>query len=152
MKRFRMLAAGAVAGAAVAGAVLVPTPASASAGSVHLYKIYYNSPGVDRRTNASLNAEYVQIANTTSKAANLKGWTLTDASKHKYSFTNYTLGAHKTVTIHTGKGRNTAANRYQGRSAYVWNNDKDTATLRSVKGAKVDSCSYNSTRVAYKMC
>ncbi|BBB00310.1 hypothetical protein RVR_7316 [Actinacidiphila reveromycinica] len=147
-----MLAAGAVAGAAVTGAVLAPTPASASTGSVHVHKIYYNSPGVDRRTNTSLNAEYVQIANTTGKSANLKGWTITDASKHKYTFTTYTLGAHKTVTIHTGKGRNTAANRYQGRSAYVWNNDKDTATLRSSKGTKIDSCSYHSTRVASIMC
>lgn len=152
MNRSRMLAAAAVAGAAVAGALLAPAQADASAGSVHLYKIYYNSPGTDTRSNSSLNAEYVQIANTTSKAASLKGWTLTDASKHTYTFGTYTLGAHKTVTVRTGKGTNTAANRYQGRAAYVWNNDKDTATLRSSKGTKVDTCSYNSTRVAYKMC
>jgi hypothetical protein len=147
-----MLAAASVVAMAAGAALLLPGQADASAGSVHLYKIYYNSPGSDTRSNTSLNAEYVQIANTTGKAASLTGWTLTDASRHTYKFTSYTLGAHKTVTVHTGKGTGTAANRYQNRSAYVWNNDKDTATLRSSKGATVDTCSYNSTRVAYKMC
>lgn len=45
--------------ASLAGLCLVPSQAQAAAGSVHLYKIYYDSPGVDRRSNTSLNAEYV---------------------------------------------------------------------------------------------
>jgi hypothetical protein len=146
----RIVAAAVV--AVAAGVAMAPVQADAATGSVHLYKIYYDSPGADHRSNASLNAEYVQISNTTSKAVSLKGWTLTDASKHRYVFGTYSLGAHKTVTVHTGKGGNTAANRYQGRAAYVWNNDKDTATLTRASGAKVDTCSYNSTRVDYKMC
>lgn len=151
MTRIRTVAAAVVALAA-AGVALAPAQAGAATGSVHLYKIYYDSPGADHRTNASLNAEYVQISNTTSKAVSLKGWTLVDASNHRYVFSAYSLGAHKTVTVHTGKGSNTAANRYQGRAAYVWNNDKDTATLKRASGSKVDTCSYNSTRVDYKMC
>jgi hypothetical protein len=154
--RRRTVARGAVAAVAVtasAAAVLLQAQsAGAATGSVHLYKIYYNSPGTDTRSNASLNAEYVQITNSTSKAVSLKGWTLSDASRHVYSFGTYTLGAHKTVTVHTGKGGNTAAHRYQGRAAYVWNNDKDTATLRRSGGGVVDTCAYNSSRVAYKMC
>ncbi|WP_405581173.1 lamin tail domain-containing protein [Streptomyces sp. NBC_01190] len=149
MIRSRIAAAAVV--AAAAGLALVPAQAGAATGSVHLYKIYYDSPGVDRRSNASLDAEYVQIANTTAKAVSLKGWTLTDASSHTYTFGTYSLGAHKTVTVHTGKGTNTAAHRYQGRAAYVWNNDKDKAALRR-PGATVDTCSYNSTKVDYKMC
>jgi len=39
-----------------------------------------------------------------------------------------------------------------GRGGYVWNNDKDTATLRTASGTLKDSCSYNSTRYDYKMC
>lgn len=151
MLRTRTMAVAAVA-ASAAGLALLPMPAQAAAGSVHLYKIYYDSPGSDRGSNASLNAEYVQIRNTTSKAVSLKGWTLVDASNHRYVFGAYTLGKGKTVTVHTGKGTNTAAHRYQGRAWYVWNNDKDTATLRKSTGARVDTCSYNSTRVDYKWC
>ncbi|MEW2546389.1 lamin tail domain-containing protein [Streptomyces sp. NPDC047002] len=152
MSRLRTLSAAAAAVSVAAGVALLPAQAQAAAGSVHLYKIYYDSPGADHGSNASLNAEYVQIRNTTSASVSLKGWTLTDASRHTYTFGAYTLGKGKTVTVHTGKGTNTAANRYQGRAAYVWNNDKDTATLKKSTGAKADTCSYNSTRVDYVMC
>ncbi|MFH8836212.1 lamin tail domain-containing protein [Streptomyces sp. NPDC017868] len=149
MLRARTLAA--VTAAAASGILLLPSQAQA-AGSVHLYKIYYDSPGTDNRSNSSLNAEYVQIRNTTGAAVNLRGWTLTDASSHKYTFGSYTLGAGKIVTVRTGRGTNTAANVYQNRAAYVWNNDRDTATLRKSNGTSVDTCSYNSTRVDYKWC
>ncbi|MFD4997571.1 lamin tail domain-containing protein [Streptomyces buecherae] len=140
--------------AAVAGAVLVPLlPAQAqAAGSVHLHKIYYDSPGTDDRSTRSLNAEYVQIKNSTSRGVNLRGWTLTDASRHKYTFGTFTLGAGKTVTVRTGRGKDSASTKYQNRRAYVWNNDRDTATLRKSSGSRVDTCSYNSTRYDYKNC
>ncbi|MEU6119788.1 lamin tail domain-containing protein [Streptomyces sp. NPDC047117] len=150
MLRTRTLAA-AVTAAACAGILALPAQAQA-AGSVHLYKIYYDSPGKDTRSNSSLNAEYVQIRNTTGRSVSLKGWTLVDASRHKYTFGTYTLGSGKTVTVRTGKGSNTQATRYQGRAAYVWNNDKDTATLRTSAGRTQDTCSYNSTRYDSKMC
>jgi hypothetical protein len=137
------------AAAVVLTATAVPAQA---AGSVHIAKIYYNSPGSDNRSNASLNAEWVTITNSTSRAVSLKGWTLTDASRHKYTFGTYTLGAGNTVKIHTGTGNDTTAHRYQDRRAYVWNNDKDTATLRKASGTKADSCSYNNSHVAYKNC
>jgi hypothetical protein len=83
----------------------------------------------------------------------LKGWTLTDGSKHKYTFGTFTLGKGKTVTIRTGHGTNTSTTRYQNSGNYIWNNDKDSATLRQATGAKIrDTCSYNSTKVDYKMC
>ncbi|MFC5799862.1 lamin tail domain-containing protein [Streptomyces formicae] len=144
-------AAAAVTAAAFAGLLALPAPAQA-AGSVHLYRIYYDSPGSDRGANSSLNAEYVQVRNTTGAAVNLKGWTLTDASNHKYVFPSFTLGKGKTVTVRTGKGTNSSTTRYQGRSWYVWNNDKDTATLKRSNGSRVDTCSYNSTRYDYKNC
>ncbi|MFE4308334.1 lamin tail domain-containing protein [Streptomyces sp. NPDC056891] len=149
MLRARTFAA--VTAAAASGILLLPTQAQA-AGSVHLYKIHYDSPGTDRRSNTSLNAEYVQIRNTTGAAVNLRGWTLTDAANHKYTFGNFVLGKGKIVTVRTGRGTNSAANVYQNRGAYVWNNDRDTATLKKSNGARVDTCSYNSTRVDYKWC
>jgi hypothetical protein len=148
--RIRTLAATTV--AITAGLTLLPVQAQAATGSVHLRKIYYDSPGSDLRSNASLDAEFVQIENTTTKAVSLKGWTVVDASSHKYTFGTYSLAKGKTVTVRTGKGTNTSTNRYQGRAAYVWNNDKDTATLRKSTAVKVDTCSYNSTKADYKMC
>jgi hypothetical protein len=145
------IAATLLAAAAAFTGLATAAPAQA-AGSVHLTEIYYNSPGSDNRSNSSLNAEWVLIKNSTSKGVSLKGWTLTDASSHKYTFGTYTLGAGKSVKIHTGKGTNTTSNRYQQRGAYVWNNDKDKATLKRSSGTVQDTCSYNSTKVSYKMC
>lgn len=152
MLRARIATAAAVALTVTAGLAALPAPAGAATGSVHLYRIYYNSPGADTGSTTSLNAEWVQIANTTAQAANLTGWTLTDASGHRYTFGTYSLAAGKILAVHTGKGTNTSVNRYQGRSWYVWNNDKDAATLRKANGTWVDGCSYNSTQYAYKWC
>ncbi|GAA2041179.1 MULTISPECIES: lamin tail domain-containing protein [Streptomyces] len=123
-----------------------------AAGAVKISKIHYNSPGKDDRSNASLNGEWVRITNSTTKAVSLKGWTLTDAQKHTYTFGTFTLGSGKSVTVRTGSGKNTASNVYQNRRAYVWNNDKDTATLRKANGTKVHSCSYNNPKVEFKNC
>jgi hypothetical protein len=133
-------------------AALIVAPAAQASGSVHIAKIYYNSPGADHRSNASLNAEWVTITNSTSTGRSLKGWTLTDASSHKYTFHTFTLGAGKTVKVHTGSGSDTSKNKFQDRGWYVWNNTKDTATLRKASGTKVDSCSYNSSAVDSKLC
>ncbi|MER5622613.1 lamin tail domain-containing protein [Streptosporangium sp. NPDC002544] len=106
-----------------------------------------------------MNGEYAQIKNMTKKAVSLKGWTLRDKTKrpdHVHTFGTFTLGAGKTVTVRTGKSKNTATTLYWGRSggtfAYIWNQDKDTAYLRNASGTLVDSCSYSSTRHGYKIC
>ncbi|MGY0062874.1 lamin tail domain-containing protein [Streptomyces sp. LZ34] len=145
-----MLAAAVVA-AAASTVALLPTQAQA-AGSIYLYKVYYDSPGSDTRSNSSLNAEYAQIKNSTGSAVQLKGYTVRDATGYTYTFPSYKISAGKTVKIHTGKGAQSAGHVYWGRGSYVWNNDKDTVTLRTASGAFRDSCSYNSTRADYKMC
>jgi hypothetical protein len=151
-QRSPRLAPAAVLAACAAALALLPVPAQAASGSVHISKIYYDSPGKDTRTNSSLNAEYVQIRNTTAKAVSLKGWTLVDASSHKYVFGSFTLGKGKTVTVRTGTGKDTSSTLYQDRRAYVWNNDKDTATLKKASGSQADTCSYNSAKADVKVC
>jgi hypothetical protein len=151
MYRTRTAAAATLAMGAAALGLATAGPAQAT-GSVHLAEIYYNSPGSDTGSNTSLNAEWVKITNSTARSANLTGWTLTDAGRHTYTFGTYWLGAGKSVYVRTGKGTNTTANRYQGRSWYVWNNDKDTATLRRSTGAWADACSYNNRSRAYVYC
>ncbi|MFF4651419.1 lamin tail domain-containing protein [Streptomyces sp. NPDC001380] len=131
-------AALAVAAALGAAALLTAAPVRA-AGSVHLAKISYDSPGKDMRSNASLAAEYVQTRNSTSRPVSLRGWTLTDASRHACVLPAFTLRAGATATAHTGQGRNSAAHLHQQRRAYVWNNDRDRATLRRSSGAVQDA-------------
>ncbi|MFF3018208.1 lamin tail domain-containing protein [Streptomyces sp. NPDC057939] len=141
----------AVATITAATALLLPGQADAAA-TLRVAKIWYDSPGSDTGTNTSLNGEWVQITNGTRAAVPLKGWTLTDGSRHTYTFPTFTLGAGKTVTIKTGKGTNTTTTLHQQRAAYVWNNDKDTATLRRANNTTHHTCSYNSTRHDYKTC
>ncbi|CAL9435506.1 MULTISPECIES: lamin tail domain-containing protein [Streptomyces] len=141
----------ALAGAALLTGTLLSTPAQA-AGGVKIHHVWFDSPGTDNRSNKSLNGEWVQLKNTSSQAVSLKGWVLKDASNHKYVFPNIKIGAGKYLKIHTGSGTNTASDRYQGRRAYVWNNDKDTATLTKAGGGKVASCSWTTRDPSDKYC
>jgi Lamin Tail Domain len=107
--------------------------------------IQYDSPGNDLPpTNAKLNAEFVTIHNPTSIARPLTGFRVHDLGPdHTYHFGTFRLGSQKSVRLHTGKGTNTATNRYWGLDYYVWNNDGDTAFLVSNLGVGVDSCHWN---------
>ncbi|MFB4265286.1 lamin tail domain-containing protein [Nonomuraea sp. GTA35] len=150
--------------AAAAGTLtlaLTTAPAQAANPAVMFTKVYYDSPGSpDSGANSSLNGEYVHIKNTGRSAVSLRGWTVRDTTKrsdHVYTFGVFTLGAGKTVTVRTGKGKNTPTTRYWGRGgqgtfSYIWNQSRDTAYLRNASGRLVDSCSYNSSRADYKNC
>ena len=157
--RIRSLLTAAVLAAGVV--VVISPPAYATVPAVQITKIYYNSPGSpDSGMNGSLNGEYVQVKNVTRKSVSLKGWTMRDKtsrSDHIYTFGSFTLKAGKTITLRTGKGKNTTTVHYWGRSgggtfAYIWNQSSDTAYLRNASGRLVDSCAYNSSRDDYKIC
>lgn len=141
----------ALAGAVIFTGTLLSTPAEA-AGGVTIHHVWFDSPGSDNRSNASLNGEWVQIKNTSRSAVSLKGWILKDVSNHRYTFKNIKIGAGKYIKVHTGKGTDTASNTYQGRGAYVWNNTSDTATLTKSNGSKVDTCSWTTRDPSDKYC
>jgi len=105
--------------------------------AVRISSVQYDSPGSDTGSNYSLNGEWVRITNTSTTRKSLTGWTLRDTSSHVYRFGTFSLGAGKSVRIHTGRGSNTAADRYQGRGWYVWNNTHDKAILRNGSGTTV---------------
>jgi hypothetical protein len=140
----------------VVPAVLLGLSAQASpaqaANPVLIGKIQYDSPGSDTRTAASLNAEYVTIKNVTRVARSLKGWTLRDAQNHVYSFPAFTLGAGRSVIVHTGTGTNNASNLYWRSGNYVWNNAGDTATLKNAAGTTQDTCRWTTTAPGYTAC
>lgn len=149
--RIRRTALPALAGAvALTGAVL-STPAEA-AGGVVIRHVWFDSPGSDTGSNASLNGEWVEIKNTSSASISLNGWILKDVANHKYTFANLRIGAGKTMKVHTGKGTNTGASKFQNRRAYVWNNTSDTATLTRANGAKVDTCKWTTSDPSDKWC
>jgi lamin tail-like protein len=117
-----------------------PVPA---AGSVQFTKIQYNSPGTDTGRTTSLNGEWFRLTNKTAKAMDLKGWTVRDVANHRYTFTSsFRLGAGASVYVHTGRGTATSTNRYWGSKRYIWNNDGDTATVRTAAGKTIDTCKW----------
>jgi Lamin Tail Domain len=142
--------------ASLLGAGLIVFPSSQSPASaaycVGIHRIYYNSPGTDTGSNTSLNAEWIQLRNKCSTSRSLTNAKIKDVAGHTYTFGSYTLGGGKYVKVHTGKGTNTTTDRYQGRSWYVWNNDKDTAYLYNASGTRLDSCSYNNRSVSSVYC
>ncbi|WP_221321935.1 lamin tail domain-containing protein [Actinoplanes sp. L3-i22] len=128
---------------AVAGGVLVAAaPAPAATPALRFLAAQYDSPGTDTRSNASLNAEWIQLVNTGSTAVSLTGWRIVDTSR-TYTFGAVTIaGRGGTVTLHTGKGTDTATVRYWNSGNYVWNNTGDTATLRTAAGQVHDTCTW----------
>jgi hypothetical protein len=130
--------------AGLTGFMAAAAPAQA-AGGVIIYKVQYNSPGADSGSNLSLNAEFVVLKNTAGTTRTITGWTLRDASGHKYTFPTTRVAAGHYLYVRTGRGTNTAHTRYWGSGYYIWNNSGDTAYLRNGAGTLVDSCRWGST-------
>jgi len=129
--------------------VVAAALAATAPGAIRIAKIHYNAPGAD---NSYLNGEWFTITNTGNAARSLAGWKLRDKAGNTYRFGSFTLGAHLTAKIHTGSGPTHALHRYWGKSTQVWNNNKDTATLRNGTGGVVDRCSYNAPAKSEKIC
>jgi hypothetical protein len=150
VRRRTALAGTVLASTVAAGLLTLGGPAALAAPAAHrapspvvIAEIFYNSPGSDHGSAASLNAEWVKLRNRTGHTVSLARWTLRDTARHVYRFGNYSLRAHGTVRIHTGSGRDTQRNLFQNRGWYVWNNDGDTAILRGPAGNNRDRCSYS---------
>jgi len=136
------------------GLVMASGSPAQAAFRVQISEIYYNSPGPDHGSNTSLNAEWVQLHNTSRSKITLTGWTVRDRAGHVFKFATYTLGAHSYVKIHTGTGKRSQTDRYWGLSWYVWNNDGDKATLKDNHGNEIDHCAYSdpSESNSHKIC
>jgi Lamin Tail Domain len=140
---------------AAAGIVAVQLTGSTSAGAapcVQIYRIYYNSPGADTGSNASLNAEFISLHNSCATARPMTSWKISDAQNHWFIFGTYSIPGGQYVRVHTGKGTATTTDRYWNRTWYVWNNDRDTASLYDNHGTLLDRCSYNNPAASQKYC
>jgi hypothetical protein len=151
MHRFASAAATAVLLAATV-VFAAPAGAASSTSGAKIVAIYFDSPGSDTGSNASLTAEWVQIRNSTSTTKTLTNWTLRDKSNHVYVLPSFTLRAGATAKIHSGHGTKSAANLYWNQSWYVWNNTGDTAYLRNAAGKAVSTCAYTKASTPKKTC
>ena len=128
-------------------------PAGASAAScLYINKIYYDSPGADTGSNASLNDEWIRLKSSCTTSKSLANFKVRDGSGKTYTFGAFTLAPGATVKIHSGNGTNTASNRYWGRTTYVWGNTKDSARLYDASAYVIHTCSYNNSSVNAKTC
>lgn len=159
-RRLRNIVA-AAAGAAVLSTVALAPPASAATPNLQFHLIQFDSPSnPDTNANSSVNGEFVRIYNNSRFSAQLKGFTVKDAAGYTFTFPAHTIGAKKTVYVHTGKGTNgkqpngtTDSSRYyQGRAWHLWNNTGDTATLRSSSGRVYDTCKWTSRGTGKTTC
>ena len=86
----------------------------------------------------SLKDEWVKITNKGSSSVSLAGWKIEDkGGKHIYTFPSYTLNSGSTVTLYTGKGKDTATELYWQLNDPIWNNNGDIAYLLDNSGKLV---------------
>ncbi len=107
-----------------------------------------DSPGDDRQR---LEEEYVRIANVTDEMVDLRGFTLTDRSGHRYIFPSLSLKPGYSVLLLSGRGRDLTDPKEQivlhwQFDGPIWNNEGDTATLRAPDGSIVDTFRYRGRR------
>ncbi|MFF3752476.1 lamin tail domain-containing protein [Streptomyces sp. NPDC002018] len=148
----RRLAAGVLASGALLAVAALPASAhdghdghgrhQAPRPGVVLGQIQSDSPGPDNGSNRSLNGEWVEVTNNSRRPVNLRGWTLSNSDGNRYRFKNIRLEGRSKVRVHTGLGRDTRNDVYQDRRDYIWDNRRDTATLRNDHGRTVDSRSW----------
>lgn len=148
--RPRLIIAGTAAAVFALGGAIFASTADAATPTMVFSFIQYDSPGSDDRSNASRNAEYLRITNK-GDSNNLLNWTISDAVGHIYRFPAHPIGKNKTVYVHTGNGADGInpftlgadyPRLFQNSGNYIWNNDGDTATLRSASGRLYDTCTW----------
>jgi len=112
------------------------TSTTASIERVGISAIQFDAPGDDRK---NLNEEWVEITNWKEIDVDMTGWTLNDESNKTYFFpSGFILASGASVRIHTGSGIDTISDLYWNSSKPIWNNDRDTATLKDSNGDIVD--------------
>ena len=132
---------------AVPIAIAPPAAEAAVKKPLDIVKVYYDPPGKDHAKNSGYVKEYIQVKNTGKKTLTLTGYVIRDNGPQKFTFPKGTkLAPGKTLTIRSGKGKNTTKTKYWNKSSYIWNNTGDTARLYTDKGKLLESCKYKGVR------
>jgi competence protein ComEC len=86
----------------------------------------------------NLESETVTIENTGDTAVDMSGWIISDAADTSYTVPDgFILDAGATVTLHTGRGTDSATDLYWNRGSSVWNNGGDTVIITNSEGEEV---------------
>jgi hypothetical protein len=128
--------------------LITPRPASA----IRISRIYYNPSGPDTATNQSLNAEFVRLKNTSRTTRQLRGWRISDSDGHAYRFGALRLRPGGSVTVHSGRGRDTRRDRYWNRRGYVWDDTRELVRVHTAHGRLADQCRYDNSRARQIRC
>ncbi|MWG36729.1 lamin tail domain-containing protein [Halomarina oriensis] len=112
----------------------VETATADGAGELRLVTVNADAAG---RDGENLNDEYVVFENAGDRPLDLSGWTVRDAATHEYTFGDVTLDPGERLTLHTGRGDDTATDVYWNADAPLWNNDGDTVVVERANGTRV---------------
>lgn len=124
-------------------AIAPPAAEAAVKKPLDIVTIHYDPAGKDYSQNSYYVKEYLQVKNTGTRTLTLTGYVIRDNGPQKFTFpTGTKLAPGKTLTIRSGKGRNTSSTLYWNKSSYIWNNTGDTARLYTSKGTLLESCAY----------
>jgi competence protein ComEC len=87
------------------------------------------------------NGEYVCLRNDDPRPADMTGWLVEDASRHRYIFPVFVLRPGTTVRLHSGAGEDTPTDLHWA-GGLVWNNDHDTVHVYDAFGRLVSRYVY----------
>ena len=122
---------------------LAPAADAATVKPLDIVKIQYDPSGKDYSTNSGYVREYIVLKNTGTKKLTLTGYVIRDNGPQKFTFPKgFAPGAGTSVTIKSGKGKNSSSTLYWNKSSYIWNNTGDTARTYNSKGKLLESCKY----------
>ncbi|WP_434391790.1 lamin tail domain-containing protein [Melittangium boletus] len=126
------------------GAFALTTSSGGGTGSARLIlnEVLANEAGSD------VNGEFIEIVNTGGSAADLSGYTLSDASSVRHTFASGTsLAAGKAIVVFGGaSGIGSTPNAVAATTGQLnLSNSGDTVTLKSAAGATVDTVTYASS-------
>ncbi|MFB6078031.1 MAG: thermonuclease family protein [Halarchaeum sp.] len=122
------------------GGSTTETGSSSGGASALSVRVHADASGPDGE---NLNDEYVVLRNGGDDSVALGGATVTDAAGHEYVFPGgVSLASDESLTLHTGSGTDGDGNYYWGADGPIWNNDGDTAVVRSAAGETLARTTY----------
>ena len=111
------------------------------AGVLHITSFHANAPGDDA---TNVDGEYLRIGNISSRAINLKGYSITRADGQAFPLPAVTIPAGHTFELHSGTSPDLSDPAAQielhlGSTTPVWSDAHDRATILDPAGAVVDA-------------
>ena len=106
---------------------------------LHIKKFNYNAKGDDTQ---NLNGEFVLFSNECGKPLDMTGWTVSDKSKNKFTFPEFSFDEGTEVTLFSGNGTNSITELFWEGEVPIWNNNGDELILQDADGNLVLSKSY----------